>query len=332
MTRWIHTNLDAEYAWAHHPQPYTPNRHALAMRARWAHLLRLAPGCLEAEVWERGPRPSSLTTWGADEGDALALARNVNDKRLSHALSEKLGVGLPGAGIVENLEDLEALISSTPSDRVLKHPLGVSGRERALGRALRLEANARGWARRQLARGWTLVWEPWAKITREWSVHADLDATGVVWRGGTQIQTDGTGTPRGHIIDPAQAIEPHESQRDALDALWEAGYRGPASVDAWESEEASRPISEINARWTFGRMAWELGRWMPAGWAWAWWHPPRSAPVDAGAWEALGEHATGWFRLPERIDPRGASGTLVACAPDLASLPQRPPTTDSSSR
>jgi hypothetical protein len=84
----------------------------------------------------------------------------------------------------------------------------------------------------------------------------------------SQLLTDQHGGYRGSgtndvEIDPAARETIRHKQRQAAERLQQAGYFGPAGIDAMihrnGEQVAVRPIQDINARWTMGRMALQWG-------------------------------------------------------------------------
>ncbi|MCW5872303.1 MAG: hypothetical protein KIS61_33945, partial [Candidatus Eremiobacteraeota bacterium] len=166
-------NLDFEYELAGRTLPSSVAR-------RWRHVLRLLPEARSANCLDPGdlggPIYERLVAWGVtprvlqlapgQEFPSPQVVSEVNDKRFSHQLEKHFGVELPWARLLHSLEELEAAVRDCPYDWVLKHPLGVSARERVVGKRGRLSDSGRGWARKQLAR-WSLLFEPWVEPRRD---------------------------------------------------------------------------------------------------------------------------------------------------------------------
>ena len=189
------------------------------------------------------------------------------------------------------------------------------------------------WARSALARG-PLVFEPWVDGRTERSWHADVSARGgITWRGSCEVLTDATGTPRGHVASAGERREVPRGLDVALAALARLGYHGPVGVDAMDGvvdgAPVRRPITELNARYTFGRIALELALHHAPSDSWiAWWHPKAREQVDVSAHAPLSpEVGEGIFRLPDHADPAGASGTWVAVASTRDRLSRHLPAT-----
>ncbi len=348
-TTWANLDLEYQLATPRSRADDTPPRAVLDVCDRWRHILRVLPGLRDSRAVGRAePPPEDAVCWGIPRAlagiDGRPSARAVldaNSKLTSHALERSLGCALPGACVVRTLGALERAARRCPTRWVAKHPLGVSARERTLGAPGELsDANAR-WAARALTRS-ALVFEPWVESRRERSWHADVSPAGSIdWRGRCEVLTDATGTPRGHVAWSGERPEPAREHHAALAALARLGYHGPVGVDAMEGmledRPVRRPITEINARYTFGRIALELATLHAPEGSWiAWLHPKaRERGRDVGALEALSRaSAPGIVRLPEFADPGGASGTFALVAPSREALLEEarahaPETTDS---
>ncbi len=340
-TTWA--NLDLEFQLTHsHDPSHAPPRVVLAVCDRWRHILRVLPELEEADTLGRARRPpEDAVCWGvppelAGRGGrpGLHAVRDANSKVTSHALERMLGCALPGAHVVRTRAALDAAIAASPGRWVAKDPLGVSARGRALGGPGEISSSQMRWAGSALKRG-PLLFEPWVDARTERSWHADLSADGrITWRGSCEVLTDTTGTPRGHVASAGERREVPRELGVALAALATLGYHGPIGVDAMdgilEGAPVRRPITEINARYTFGRIALELATHHAPQGAWiAWWHPKARAPEDVSAHEPLSEDVgEGVYRLPDHADPGGASGTWIAVAATRAGLARHVPEFD----
>lgn len=278
-------NLDCERAWARMAEPDRAYRQrklpdpVAAMLSSIATLMRvyadgrttlwtplpvdvdrLAPldGVVGVELIAGGELPAGADLmWGAMTGAAV----RCNDRRFS----TRLGLGLPGGVVVDSMESLEACIAADGAHWVLKAPLSASGRLR-LRRRGALDTAARTRAERLLALCGELVFEPWVERI------ADFGCAGVV---------DGDGTwqvfaPHGQLCDDAGVFRGidldddglRDDERDTVAtvmervarALADAGYRGPFGIDGYVyvgpgGERTLQPLSEINARYSFGHVA-----------------------------------------------------------------------------
>lgn len=303
---------------------------------KWRYILRLLPEARQADCLDP-ERPGTATNepllaWGATpRAQALApnqpwpdqdVIRQVNDKRFSHALEQELKIGLPGACLVHSLEQLEAAVRDCDQDWVLKHPLGMSARERAVGKRGQISDSARGWARKQLV-NWALVFEPWVAPRRDFSMHFQVQPEGQVdFLGECGLVGDPGGVYRGNLVDPARALDPSVQAlgRQIAERVAKLGYWGPVGIDAFEGPAGVRPLVEINARHSFGRMTLALRHWAPPDWCLLWWHP--RLPLKAQG-PLQGQAEAGIFDLPIQADPEGTSGTVVILAPTLEEVLER---------
>lgn len=344
------TNLDFEYELAHRGSFTTPQV-MQTLCERWRHLLRLLPGAEQAlchSLAEKvGPESlaelpfADLRCWGVSARvrefvrewkleanlPSTKTVREVNDKRFSHRLEREMAMALPGSQIVENLEEFRRVVAESPHRWVLKHPLGVSGRERMVGQARTVSDSALGWAKRQFARGWTLVFEPWVEERRDFSMHFDIsEDQEVSFLGHTGILTDPGGSHRGNLWtpDPCDPEAVNLAQK-AVQRVAAQGYWGPVGVDAMtgylSGRPVLRPVVELNCRYSFGRLCLELQRQLPPGWSFLWSLPSR-ANANEEPLSEISPHVTisGRYRLPDFADPKAISQSFLLAGPSKESL------------
>lgn len=327
---WAVANLDFEYELA--GRTLTPT-----VARRWRHVLRLLPQARQANCLDpvdfASPVEGELIPWGVtprvlqlapqQNFPAPAVVREVNDKRFSHQLEKRFGVELPYARLVGSLEELEDTIRDCPYDWVLKHPMGVSARERAVGKRGRLSDSGRGWARKQFA-NWTLLFEPWVDPRRDFSLHFEIGRDGSIeFVGHCQLVGDPGGVYRGNQVMPGQEVAGRALAcgREVAGELARLGYWGPVGIDAFEGvlgdQPVLRPLVEINARYSFGRMTLALHDWLPRGWCLLWSHPKQSPPALPPLPAAP---RPGAYGLPREADPDGNSATILFVAPTAEEL------------
>ena len=224
-----------------------------------------APGIRAAEpepwidaLWQLVPDP--------------AVVRRVNHRGFALALSIGRDTALPGARTIADVAELESHLlrggaqASRAGTWVVKAPYSAAGRER-MRHAGAPDAAARTRIERLLARFGSLVFEPWVDRVR------DLACAGLVTRDGVrvfpphQLEADAAGVFRAATIDDAAAAALGAVATTVIDAAGAAGaalagadYLGGFSVDAftWRDPAGAvrvQPMSEVNARLTFGLLA-----------------------------------------------------------------------------
>lgn len=324
MTRTVLVNLGFEYELAGRPVPRVVRR----FERRFAHILRLVPGWRDADLHTAASVPDQVLAWGCSAparglaGDAARdwprpeLVRDVNDKRFSHRVEQQLGVALDGAKIVETVAQAAALARAHGGRWLLKHPFGVAGRDQVRGEHWNDDEHAGRTAgllaTAEVGEARGLVFEPWVDIDRELSLHFDLDDSGVRPCGAVGLLSDHHGTFRGNYtaVDVPAEVTAQAGRAAAL--VYETGYRGPLGVDAFIGAcglgRVVRPVSELNARWTFGRLTLELARALGRDIAW---HHALNTDRPACLEPAPPDSCEGAWLLPEWCDPRADSGTWI---------------------
>ena len=193
-----------------------------------------------------------------------AIVARVNSKLWSHALEIELGLKLSGAATASTFEELEeAVARACPLANekwVVKSRFGFAARERVLGRGPVMEEPQAKWSRRRLARGETLIFQPWLEVIREYGVVMEISRDGTCEvQGISDLQTNGAGTGTGYILGRQPAPERvRELERIASlvsARLFKEGYYGPVGIDALEYAGGFHPLLEINARYTMGFVA-----------------------------------------------------------------------------
>ncbi|HSS47658.1 MAG TPA: hypothetical protein VLX28_01805 [Thermoanaerobaculia bacterium] len=112
-----------------------------------------------------------------------------------------------------------------------------------------------------------LLFEPWMNRTADFGVSALLDPSGlhVVGVHGQKVDIKGqfAGIDLQPVLSEAERARLLETVESVAAALRRKGYSGPFGIDAWRyrkenGEETLHPLGEINARMTFGLIAWAL--------------------------------------------------------------------------
>jgi hypothetical protein len=221
-----------------------------------------------------GPRPPAAIDWDAPLHDLVwrlptpspAVVAAVHHRAFHVQVAKSIGCALPGARMVESLAELDRILREAPSAWVLKAPLSASGRSRYIernGPAL-TDHKSRRTVERLFDQHGPLLFEPWMDRTEDFGVSAllGLDDLKVVGIHGQKVDRKGqfaeidlhpdlSGQDRDRLLRTAEAVAA---------ALRQAGYVGPFGIDAWryrtETGTALNPLGEINARMTFGLVAW----------------------------------------------------------------------------
>ena len=204
----------------------------------------------------------------------LPTVARVNSKLWSHALEVELGVAQPAAALASDFEELREAVARAcpaPDDKwVVKSPYGFAARERVLGRGPSVGEPQAKWARRRLAGGETLIFQPWLEVVREYGAVAEVRPDGAfVFHGVSDLQTNGAGTGTGYILgrppEPHRLAELEAVARAVGERLFREGYHGPFGVDALEHSRGFHPLLEVNARYTMGFVALAVERSLKPG-------------------------------------------------------------------
>jgi hypothetical protein len=208
----------------------------------------------QAALWRLWPAPE--------------VAAACNHRGFAFALAERLGSTLPGARMVGTLGELEDLGGALDAAWVVKAPYSASGRHRLRHRGPP-DAAARTRITRLLAGG-PLLFEPWVDRIADLGLVGLIDGPdGVRLFPPHRLDNDPGGVFRGITVDDAhvgdwlaggERAQVEATAAAAAAALAARGYRGPFGIDAylWRDATGARrlqPMSEINARLTFGLVA-----------------------------------------------------------------------------
>lgn len=248
----------------------------------------LAPG----ESWE-------LCPWGwTDAAQAQArrlgisalypplnVVRMANARRKSYSLEIASRTEPPGACVCSTRETLESVLATQrmSSRWVLKADFGMSGRERLLGSGARLPDRGEEWVRRRIERDGLVFFEPWLDRIDEAGIQIDVpqhEEPRLI--GIAPLSTDTHGSWDGSVFHEdatfaanyAQAVE---VAMRAAEHLRRFGYFGPLGIDAMRYRQPDgtigvRPLQDVNARWTMGRLSLGLRRLLGPGDAGRWRH------------------------------------------------------------
>ncbi len=258
----------------------------------------------------------------------------ANSRRSSFGLESEWNVGLPNSAQVGSIAEWEsALASFVPHQRwVAKSEFGMSARERLLGTGPKLSAAQVAWASKRFQARQVLILEPWVEILAEAGLQFDVPPLGEgepCLLGITPLFTDRSGVYRGSRFDPAAEQETdwsgaREVCQIAAKRVQCLGYFGPLGIDAaWyrdsDGRRKLRPLQDINARWTMGRLSLGFRSRLAPGEAGAWLHLPCPAETPESArdwWTGLAKLLPPETRLL-RTSPMTTGGRVTGHATAL---------------
>ncbi len=228
-----------------------------------------------AMVHRGGPRAAGTIPWDAPLHDLLwrlptpspEVVAKVHHRRFHLQVAAEIGCALPGARMVESLADLDRALRGSPRSWVVKAPFSASGRSRYIerdGPGLS-DPKARRSVERLFAYHGPLLFEPWMERTEDFGVSALLADTELRIVGIHRQKVDRKGQFEGIDLEAGLAAEDRErlvaTTEAVATALRREGYVGPFGIDSWRYRRADgalvlNPLGEINARMTFGLVAW----------------------------------------------------------------------------
>ncbi len=219
------------------------------------------------------------------------IVRECNSRQYSFDLESEWEVGLPGASAVSDLSQWDAALRRAMeiSHRtVIKASWGMSGRERILLDG-ELPESARSWVQKRIAQQGVVFVEPWVRNLEEIGIQIQIPQLGTPQLiGVTSLVNDELGQYRGSWFTiPPNAGADFQSRWQpavnialkAADRLQDHGYFGPLGIDAmrYQLPDGSihvRPLQDINARWTMGRLSIGWRRFLRNEERGFWWQGP----------------------------------------------------------
>lgn len=229
----------------------------------------------------------------------LATIRLLNSRSYRWRLEREWDIRLPDSNEIHSLDDLQAAVARSPhAEWVLKANFGMAARERVRWRGAGIPEHVLPWVRRRLQDEPLLILEPWVERIDEAGIQIDIPESGTpVLMGVTPLLTDASGGYLGSRIDGSDENSSRWTCAIAValraaHRLQQEGYFGPLGIDAMhyrdgEGRERLRPLQDLNARYTMGRLAlgwrrvlrdnecalwfhfpWDLQRWSSAA-AWS---------------------------------------------------------------
>lgn len=221
----------------------------------------------------------------------LEIVRQVNSRAFRCELENKFGVALPGSALARSVDEVSRLVAASgdmTNGWILKSNFGMAGRESIRGRGVDLSESILNWACARIASVGVVVFEPLVLPIAEAGIQMHISSNGAPELiGVTPLLTDRSGTYRGsrfgsHAVDVAPWQAAIEVAVRVAARLQQLGYFGPLGIDAMQYRDANgeprlRPLQDLNARYTMGRLALGFQRILPPNWCATWLHLPRRA-------------------------------------------------------
>jgi hypothetical protein len=308
-TSWLSIAQDGDWIWT--PEKIDESFFCESARYGFPHVTPVTsfsdvPRNVQCVPWGWSAEMRTLTErhgWDSRAPSDSAV-RFGNSRATSHQLEQSWGVGLKNARRVESLEQLQSAIRSlghSTARWVVKAEFGMSARERILGRGGMTTADE-NWVRRRLAGGGVVFFEPWVERIGEVGIQIDvLESEEPRLIGLAPMLVDDRGQYAGSwfAFDKSRFARQQSCWPSAIDCALNAakhlqaeGYFGPLGIDAMiyrdeDGTERIRPLQDINARWTMGRLGLGWHRFARSGEEGCWQHgsagqitvPPEFTPT-----------------------------------------------------
>jgi hypothetical protein len=209
---------------------------------------------------------------------APEVVAEVHHRGFALRVADELGCALPGARMVSTLAALDHLLAEpdAPAAWVVKAPFSAAGRSRFIERQgpQLSDPKTRRTVENLFARHGALLFEPWLDRVADWGCSALLTPEGLRLVGIHRQRVDVKGQFAGIELDTRDLPDQDRSRFEQIAervaaALRQAGYVGPFGIDAWhwrrpDGAVAFHPLGEINARMTFGLVAWAASDKLPS--------------------------------------------------------------------
>jgi hypothetical protein len=275
---WVAASEQGDAVWT-----ASPNAPAVFERLSALGLPRVRAASDVSDLGE----PHHLVFWGENEWAAAFAAinrrsvwegcdpgvvRRVNSRTYKHAVERKLGVSLEDSALCCAPDELLSAFDVFRDLRkwVLKGEFGGAGREIRFGTGDASAADL-AWALNRFRRGLAVTLEPRLDAVEEaglqFSIGRDRE---IVFLGVTPLLTRRTGVYLGSgFIDDSSLLSTWryaiEVGTRAAALVASEGYFGPLGIDAmqYRANDGSiriRPLQDLNARFTMGRLALGLRR------------------------------------------------------------------------
>jgi hypothetical protein len=269
----------------------------------------------------------------------LEAVRQANRRSFRFELECKWNIGLSEATLARSLAELTAAVANLadrPLGWLLKAEFGMAGREAIRGRGTALDDRSRNWAQKRLAEGGCIVIEPVADRIAEAGIQIEIPSQGDPSLVGiTPLVVDHSGVYRGSrfgrlgneldVWQPAAEIALRVSA-----VVRNLGYFGPLGIDCMQYRDESgeirmRPLQDLNARFTMGRLAIGFQRILPPGWCGSWIHFGARHLARRGPASWISEIASSHGAIAVPASPREIGGReamhraalIIAPSPDV---------------
>ena len=331
-TSWLAIADDGDWIWT--PSPIEPVFFLDAVREGLPKVIPVTslanvPNDVECVPWGWSAEIRKLAKqfgWHANAPLDKSV-RLANSRATSEELERSWDISLHDARRIETLNEFTSAIRSLrhASQRwVVKAEFGMSARERILGQGPP-SASDENWVRRRLAAQGAVFFEPWVERIDELGIQIDVPRDGIPQLIGlTPMLVDGRGQYAGSWFERDRLRFPFdeggwsEAVEVALRAATQVqslGYFGPLGIDSMKYRDEDgriqiRPLQDINARWTMGRLSLGLRRFVEPVAQGFWQHRSKDAPLDSVPFDATRIIATS----PDRVggdDCRHASRILL---------------------
>jgi hypothetical protein len=208
----------------------------------------------------------------------IDAVREVNSRRFSFELETEWRVGLDGFAWVTSLDQLRNVLAGATRfchGWLVKALLGMSGREQLVGRGADLSPPMLGWLTQRFERDGAVIFEPRLDRIAEAGLQWQIPRHGEPVFVGVAPMIDPPNASGGYFgsrIDPPEFADSRwhdavEVSSRVASEVQRRGYFGPLGIDAMLYRDDGghtrlRPIQDVNARWTMGRLAIELRRFL----------------------------------------------------------------------
>lgn len=279
---WTPSPIDTQF-WVEAVQNQLPNVLPITSLAHVPRQTELIPWGWSDEVRKWGARSGWQMNAPTDEA-----IRWANSRATSAELEQRWSVGLPDAARIESVEQFQSALPRLLASNerwVVKALFSMSARERILGRGPATAAEM-NWIRRRILAQGVVFLEPWVERIEEIGMQFDVPATGSPrLMGVTPMRVDERGQYAGSMFSQDHSRDhPQDHSEDqpgnSSDSQWDhhewaaaitvglraaeilqsQGYFGPLGIDAMSYRDSTgarqiRPLQDINARWTMGRLS-----------------------------------------------------------------------------